>query len=309
MLWPKSFWDVVMASPIITFAFSCQVNVCAIYEELVPDHVTNLGSQETTELGVKQRAMMRITRSSIALCTTLYICIGLFGFFDFLNDTGDNILVNYCIQKTHDPLMIAASIFVAVAIVIAFPFNILPARVTLRLILERLKRRYGKWAFYATPNDVDEVSVPSVEPLLEHDDGFGNRPSLIPHLSLEGMSNEGGEAYSTESSPIEHFLLTLFLSGSALVVALRIPGISVVFGLMGGSAASIISFILPGMFLIKSHANVTGDELRHQSKQKHLQGVLFVVAGSLVGILSTVTTIYGLFVPNDTGTIDTCGSP
>ena len=69
-----------MASPIITFAFSCQVNVCAIYEELVPDHVTNLRSQEITELGAKQRAMMRITRSSIALCTTLYICIGEYDF-------------------------------------------------------------------------------------------------------------------------------------------------------------------------------------------------------------------------------------
>lgn len=31
---PASLWDVALACPVIMFAFSCQVNVCAIYEEL-----------------------------------------------------------------------------------------------------------------------------------------------------------------------------------------------------------------------------------------------------------------------------------
>jgi len=110
-------------------------------------------------------------------------------------------------------------------------------------------------------------------------------------MSLEGMPVDGNEeeVYSTESPPLEHFLLTLLLSGSALVVALVIPGISVIFGLMGGTAASIISFILPGLFMMDD-----------RSDRKQVLPYLFVVGGALIGILSTYITIYGLISSNDT---------
>mmetsp|Transcript_24886 Transcript_24886/g.39213 ORF Transcript_24886/g.39213 Transcript_24886/m.39213 type:complete len:115 (-) Transcript_24886:374-718(-) len=110
------------------------------------------------------------------------------------------------------------------------------------------------------------------------------------------------------SPPMEHFLLTLLLSGLALVVALLIPGISVVFGLMGGTAASIISFILPGMFLMEAYAGVTGEENVRSSKQKKLLGQFLVIGGSLIGVLSTGVTVYGLFSPSDGAAVDTsCG--
>jgi len=348
MLWPKSFWDVIQAFPIIIFAFSCQVNVCAIFEELSPDDNTihNASPSATNEIFImesKQRIMGRITRNGILLCMTLYISIGLFGFLDFSHDTGDNILNNYCIQTTHDHLMIAASAFVAVAVVVAFPFNILPARVTLKLILERYRSRrrrhsltimlcnwYGRKlrssGNYDTPEEVDEASlsppnspyehgnngdVGVTDPLLEEDITFGNRPSLPPHLSLEGLppsTESEEEGYSMHSPPMEHFLLTLLLSGSALVVALLIPGISVVFGLMGGTAASIISFILPGMFLIEAYAGVTGEESIRSSKKMKLLGQFLVIGGSLIGVLSTGVTIYGLFSPSDGAAVGTsCG--
>mmetsp|Transcript_4169 Transcript_4169/g.7415 ORF Transcript_4169/g.7415 Transcript_4169/m.7415 type:complete len:599 (-) Transcript_4169:122-1918(-) len=345
MLWPKSFWDVMKAFPIIIFAFSCQVNVCEIYERLSPNDAPNSTSHEMPELKSKQRIMARITRNGVALCMTLYICIGLFGFLDFSYDTVDNILINYCIQTTHDALMIAASAFVAVAVVVAFPFNILPARVTLKLILERFRRRRrcsrcyrffsgltcsNCWCLWsglkvqsneddATPIEVDDLTVSSptaqyngnedgvTDPLLD-DDRFGDRPYLVPHMSLEGLPIEGEEVYSTDSSPIEHFLLTLLLSGSALIVALLIPGISVIFGLMGGTAASIISFILPGMFLMEAYAGVTGEENNRSSKRMKLLGLSLVVGGSLIGVLSTGITIYDLFSPNDSVAVDTCGS-
>lgn len=119
MLWPNSSWDIIQAFPIIIFAFSCQVNVCAIYEELSPNNATNIESSgdTTPQLTSKQQIMAGITRKGVVLCMTLYICIGLFGYLDFGVSTTDNILNNYCIQNTHDPLMTVASVFVAVAVV------------------------------------------------------------------------------------------------------------------------------------------------------------------------------------------------
>ncbi|KAL9181256.1 hypothetical protein ACHAXT_010061 [Thalassiosira profunda] len=328
MMWPGSFWDVVQAFPIFIFAFSCQVNVCAIYEELAPS-LDHADATNNTDSAVKERTMGRITRNGILLCMSLYILIGLFGFLDFAEMTDDNILNNYCIKSTHDPLMTAASVFVAVAIVVAFPFNILPARVTLKLILERMRRRRRcatcfrffesvacgnclfKWT--AGPSlQQEEGDAPSLEdsdanasspvttPLLEGD-RFGDGPHLIPHMSLEGLplDEKDEELYSAESSAAEHFLLTLLLSGSALIIALLVPGISVVFGLMGGTAASILSYILPGLFM--------RDALDEESSRRDkLLSNFFVVGGTLIGVLTTATTIYGLFSPGSAS--ETCGS-
>ena len=337
MLWPKSFWDVIQAFPIIIFAFSCQVNVCAIFEELSPREGETSVESAMLPLKSKQRIMARITRKGIMLCVTLYLIIGLFGYLDFARVTGDNILNNYCIQTTHDSLMIAASAFVAVAVVVAFPFNILPARVTLKLILERLRRRKrcGRCSrFFSAmtcnnclctwpghkpvPRDEEdnvEEGTPCcnnqpgssdgvVEPLLG-ESRIGDRPNMVPHMSLEGMPVAASEEEVYSSTPTEHFLLTLFLSGGALIVALLVPGISVVFGLMGGTAASIISFILPGMFLLDVNSDSEGSGTPKRTK---LLALCFIWGGTLIGVLSTGVTIYGLFSQSGDAVVDTCGT-
>lgn len=77
LLWPKSFAGILQAFPIIIFAFSCQVNVCAIYEELKPSSLSsgdvadrNSDNVSTTLqlLQTKQRMMKDITRNGILLC-------------------------------------------------------------------------------------------------------------------------------------------------------------------------------------------------------------------------------------------------
>lgn len=137
--------------------------------------------------------------------------------------------------------------------------------------------------------DSDVLYADATDALLR-DEIFGDRPFMVPHMSLEGLEHvEEGENL-TESPPLEHFLLTLFLSGSALIVALLIPGISVVFGLMGGTAASIISFILPGMFLMDTN------EDNGRARQGGILPVLMVWGGTLIGVVTTYVTIYGLFI-------------
>lgn len=333
LLWPNSFWDVMKACPIIIFAFSCQINVCAMYEELTPiDTISDTTSLTLSILKSKQLAMKRITRNAVMLCLALYVCIGLFGFLDFGQDTLDNILNNYCMQSSHDPLVIVPSAFFAVAIVIAFPFNILPARVTLKLILDRLRRRRRcdkchlffssvtcdncLWLRSGSEKSsregcnieamVDNGNLHAIatDPLLG-DDRFGDRPFLIPHLSLEQSSHVKEDECTPDSPPIEHFLLTLLLSGSALIVALLIPGISIVFGIMGGTAASVISFVLPGLFLTESSGS---DARGGGSPYRRMLPFLLVWGGTLIGILSTGITIYGLFIPNDGVAANTCSS-
>lgn len=371
LLWPDSFWDVIEAFPIIIFAFSCQVNVCAIFEELN----LNAGANLSTNLPLvssKEKAMRTITRLGIALCTTLYILMGVFGFLDFANETSDNILTNYCISVTHDPLMISASIFVAVAVVVAYPFNILPARVTLKLIWDRMRRKqacgmftclagkiriiccpsYRSWIDHRVDkvdtnptrntttsslaengnnivDGLDESNTSAMEPLLVEDESNSSfrTEDHVSNIIMESIPNPHPEK---ASSTIEHFVLTLLLSGSALVAALIIPNISAVFGLMGGTAASIISFILPGMFLLQMEhessdieSDIDNDSFSRlistlssrelspsallqspssknnsQKRRNIILGRSLIIGGSLVGVLSTGVTVQGLFGQN-----------
>ena len=102
--------------------------------------------------------------------------------------------------------MIAASAFVAVAVVVQFPFNILPARVN--------RQRFPKEGNITSIETADgpvsssprahhmiaDGSHPDVADTLSGGHKFGNRPSMIPHMSLKGLPpQEEGEIYSTES--------------------------------------------------------------------------------------------------------------
>jgi len=307
LLWPKSFVSMLQAFPIIIFAFSCQVNVCQIYEELKPasSSITDTSDDEPnvmTLLKLKQQMMKQITRNGIILCTTLYLLIGVFGFLDFTKTTTDDILINYCIQVTHDALMTAATFSVFLAVVVAFPFNILPARVTLKLIFDRLKTKRRRGLCSKATNcfcldrglRIDEDSNSQRTSVsLEIDAGSpiqSERGSSIEPLLDDQFSGQ------SSSSLVEHVLITLLLSGGALIVAILVPGISIVFGLMGGTAASIISFILPGMFAQK---------MKERNGSTPRVGKVFVWGGLVIGILTTGTTLYGIF-NNDIADGNTC---
>lgn len=98
MMWPNSFWDVVQAFPIIIFAFSCQVNVCAIFEELNPGDEVSIHHYMRT----KEKMMKRITRFGIALCMSLYLAIGIFRHLDFAHETvSDEQYYNACQYYFH----------------------------------------------------------------------------------------------------------------------------------------------------------------------------------------------------------------
>ena len=180
------------------------------------------------------------------------------------------------------PMKISATFSVFVAVVVAFPFNILPARVTLKLIFDRLKANRGRGlcskAANLLPRNHDRTSEErSMSSSFEIDSSSAANDSTMEPLLEEDQLRD------QPTSVVEHVFITLLLSGGALIVAIMVPGISIVFGLMGGTAASIISFILPGMFALKIRG------------RKSRVGKVFVCGGLVIGILTTGTTVIGIF--------------
>jgi len=307
---PSSFWDVVLACPIIMFAFSCQVNVCAIYEELGGRENDGSGDAAADLTRTRRRGnvsgpshhggssrkadrMASVTRTAVAVCVLFYSLIGTFAYVDFGERTADNVLKNYNVQETHDPMMIGSFVCITIAVVMAFPLNVFPARATLEGVARRLL--VGNEGGHGGDNIGSSEGVESEgedalgRPLLE-EDGIGEQGSPVGAIP-------DAERPSSRSSRPRHIVLTLIISGGALLTALVVPDISVVFGIMGGTASSVICFIFPGLFVVKMKQAGDDDDPPHQPPTlwRTIQAWILILGGSLIGILSTCVTLYNVF--------------
>ena len=162
--WPlNGTYSVLQACPVILFAFSCQVNVCAIFLELpvlANNHENNTSPEEeeeeeeeedgdeeangntngnnnnepsSTSLSLlyhpsKVPLMQGVAVRSVLVCTVLYAAMAWTTLADFgPSHVQPNMLQNYNLRAG---VMQVAAAGMAVAVCMAFPLNIFPSRVT-----------------------------------------------------------------------------------------------------------------------------------------------------------------------------------
>jgi amino acid permease len=187
-------------------------------------------------------------------------------------------LLNYCVSKTHNPLMISSFVCIVITIVMAFPLNIFPCRFTLEVILHRWLSRSKK---------------------KEGEDDVEKR-LLDPAAGPSDSAPDQDHATRLPPSRTRHFLLTLLISGLSLITALKVQHISQVFQLMGGTASAFVCFVLPAAFAIK--LNLYKDKLGLKIATWAL-----AIGGAVIGTLSTVVTIYNMIYPEPETTLDCDG--
>ena len=265
-----SWLGVIRACPIVFFAFSCQVNVAQIYDEL-----PGLGGEQ------KVLTMGWVTICAVGLCGLLYSSISLVSLMDFGSDVQPNMLSCYTLHGK-ERLLHVAFFAMALAIVMAFPLNIFPARVSVIQML-------GAWGRQIVTNEEEyeqllqnnsSGALEETENLLEGDVVGGHERRL---LTQESSIGDDTSLYSDEDDDdfdlSQHVIVTLLLAGLALGLALIIPNISVVFGLLGGTTSSLLGFVIPGLMGLNM-------------KDSNLSAWILVVAGSFIGLLTTAVTIY-----------------
>uniref|UniRef100_A0A7S1C2U9 Amino acid transporter transmembrane domain-containing protein n=1 Tax=Corethron hystrix TaxID=216773 RepID=A0A7S1C2U9_9STRA len=79
-------------------------------------------------------------------------------------------------------------------------------------------------------------------------------------------------------------MISTIISCGSVLTALVAPGISSVFGIVGGTAASFICFILPAMFAIKL-------KLAEKWSPQYIYTSLVFFGGISIGLLSTIITV------------------
>jgi amino acid permease len=356
-LWPINGWVSILTSgPVVLFAFSCQANVCSIYDELMVDDNSNhhrssdhegiseMNHHPTiTSSSKKVRLMQRVTIVAVCICATLYCSISVIALADFGNNVQPNMLSCYSdndasggsSSSNSSTLIQIATAAMALAIVMAFPLNIFPARVTLiglwhnyrqqqqrqwtdesRILSNNIDRSISLHgivphgaltAALLDGEEIDEHRIPT-----DHADNGCNDSSLVSPLNdspneLHGSyhqieNHENGHPATTHfvnsDPPFNrrvHIVSTLILTTSTLVLALILPNISVVFGLLGGTASSWLGFCVPGLLGIQLSKNecANGQPPRYSLL---LTSWALLVGGIIVGVLTTGVTIYNTIV-------------
>ena len=143
--------------------------------------------------------MNAISFRSVLVCLGCYVTIGAAGYANFPASTEPNVLSNYRLDDPRSRLMAPSFGAIALAVLMAYPLCIFPCRYTVDAVLLRLAER---WAGTPPP-----PSPPS------------------PH----SQQRLAGEAIAPPMPVGRRVVLTVGLSGLALLIALFVPGINIVF--------------------------------------------------------------------------------
>eukprot|EP00948_MAST-09A_sp_MAST-9A-sp1_P003171 g3171.t1 len=286
-LWVDEFVPIMEALPIMMFAYTCQVNVFSIYEELEAK---------------SPKRMQKVTRGALYVCSIVYILMGCFGALDFGKATNGNILNNYHITKAghQDPIMIFAFFAIALTVVMAFPLVIFPCRFTLDVLL------------FGHPHDDERMDSGDVDTINAGEPGFmaldGNESN--PQMQYGNTRQSGGaivdgqrQASCFSSQTVKSFVLTFAISVSALILALEIRNIKVVFQVMGGTTSAFVCFVLPAAFAIRlqkplqefeekiSPKTVTSGTFQKKGTLWVISNYALAVGGVIGGVLGTYASI------------------
>jgi len=197
--------------------------------------------------------MRLISRRSSMLCLICYALIGAAGYANFPQNVHANVLSNYKLDEVHSRLMAPSYCAILLTVLMAYPLNIFPCRYTVDVILQRFI------AFWR--GEIPPASPPSTR--------YADDANLV---------------YSTMSAK-RRVVLTIVIAGLSLLIALFVPGINIVFQLLGGTASAFVCFILPAAFAW--HYNLP--EVRSIGGKASCASLFLV--GITISILSTAVTI------------------
>ena len=194
------------------------------------------------------------------------------GYANFPRSREPNILSNYDISRRSDALMAPSFLAVALTVLAAYPLNIFPCRYTMDVILQRT--RFRCWPARAA------AAPPHIQP-------HGQPPPASAAAADAPMAcSPPGLAAPME--PRRRVLLTLLITGLSLVAALYVPGINVIFQLMGGTASAFVCLVLPAALALRQ------DVAEVRSTRGKLACLTLGGTGVAVSVLSTASTIAGL---------------
>ena len=289
-LWPHhGLISILRACPIFFFAYSCQVNVAQIFDELPVQRIGEVQHEGGDGRKIRVGFMRHVTWVAIGLCTLLYGSISLVTLIDFGDAILPNVLSCYRLSGRESALLHLAFLAMAVAVIMAFPLNIFPARLSIIQMWEAASAKRTERLILGIDGDeaseallLQDSQNPSGTGYGSDEDASSPRSNGQDEDPLRSVGDEPAAMHADDTPLRQHQFVTLLVAGCALGLALVAPNISVVFGLLGGTTSSLLGFVVPGLL---------GLAMEGGSSSKVTSWVL-VVAGTVIGVVTTTVTLY-----------------
>lgn len=273
---PKSLTGVFQGLPVFCFSFVCHLNVLPVYSQL------------------RKRSPVRmrnIFRNAIVFAMLLYCCAGSFGYVRFSctpEGVPDNILaIGYF--PIDDNLIAAARIAEALTCTLALPLIQYPTRVAIH-----------SWLFAAPKFLHTSHSQQQIQQQQQQQQQGSAAGTMAENQHLLPRRTHGNTHNSLKVRAAESLLILII----GYTLALLVPNVSTVFGLLGSLCCSMVVFILPGVFYLGAtravmsrvrelsvHELSANDRraLVHVLHQRILSWFM-IIFGSLVAVLGTIAT-------------------
>ncbi|GJJ69050.1 hypothetical protein EMPS_01396 [Entomortierella parvispora] len=234
--------------PIFVFAFTCHQNIFSVYNEL-------------TDNG--QSMLNRIISSSIGSAVVVYHIIGVLGYLTFGNNVGSNI-----IQMYNDSLLVTVGrIAIVVLVMFSFPLQCHPCRACLDKVLIAVGQFWDSTRFSKKSREYNSIRAGADSIQHAGDDSSENSTILPPHtpssVTLAAQSQDEddeddidhGDHGGAEIPEFKFMIMTMAILIGSYIIAITVTELELVLSFVGSTGSTAISFILPGSFYYKLHAN------------------------------------------------------
>lgn len=229
MKWTTSFTDVLFSFPIINLSFLCVFNVLPVQAALIHP---------------SRARMQMVIDGAIGFAFLIMVPFGLFGYMYSGMETDGNILNNVPSPSDWMEGGLGTQLFFwgrlgcGVTLTLAMPLMLLPCRDTLLELLDV--------AFFG-PHNVE----PRGEQLPLLSRMLSSRTSTLSERSCHDPIIERKNTQRLNENSWIRYLLTFVILETCYLVAIHVPGVAIVWSLVGSSMAFLIAFILPSACYIK----------------------------------------------------------
>lgn len=279
--WPTSIGDILYALPIYFISFLCHFNVLSTHCELVKP---------------SRHRVQTVVHLTMLICTVLYIAVGVMGYLYALDKTCGDITDNF---GTGDVLINIGRFALALTLSFSYPLLVLPCR----------ESAYRLWTMLR-----HDCRSESAEGDAIPDADVRRDSSLIQDMQRPDFTSVVIDVKELEESSLRRVMLAATVTITALLTALVIPDILMVWSYMGSSLCVVIAFIFPSTMYLKITWHKTTEALqilRTSSDPEERRGrwyILWVAVGAaLLLVFSSVTMVGGVYeAVVNTGSPDSC---
>ena len=256
MWWSTNMEDILVAFPIISLSFLGIFNVLPIQNALVEP---------------SRPRITLVLDGAISTVFTMQIIFGLAGYLYAGMETDGNILKN-C-ETAGDFNLLLGKLGCGIMVVLAIPMMMLPCRECLLEVVDVLVN-----GAHVTPVEVEESEkLPLILSDVEKNEKNYQATSTASNNEEDSQQSEEADKEMVYACPKRcrtmnvldnifiHYASTFFIFATCYMVAIRVPGVAVVWAILGCSMGYFVAFILPCVCYLKIQKKYPTHALKNNS--------------------------------------------